>query len=132
MMMPAPDPDGEDCRPNEDDDEYGGSQPHVAGACAKRAREAQTITCYTRNARRQFMNDQVSHLPALASRWRILRKPGFRAGNLVHARSKIMTPSKTSGRRFWEFKRETTRTYREFLARSSRSARIAVNRTLVG
>ena len=104
---------------------FGGLEPN--GPTRRRL-----IAWRTCNTSGQSKTGQVSHLPAFTSNWQILRETGFRAGNMVHARSKVMTSSKTSRRRFWEFRCESTGAYKDFLARNSSSARTAVNRTLVG
>ena len=45
---------------------------------------------------------------------RFVREVGFRAGNMVRTKSKIMTSSKTSRRRFREFRCASIGTYRDF------------------
>ena len=43
---------------------------------------------------------KYSQTPVFSSIWQNLARTGFRAGNMVRTRSKIMTSSKTSRRRF--------------------------------
>ena len=73
------------------------------------------IACsYTRNARDHARMVKCSQTPAFASIGQFRARTAFRAGNMVRTRSKIMTSSKTSRRRFWEFRFENIGTYRVF------------------